>query len=118
MISGECFSTDHQSILPGLASRYQCSEPFTVFLHPFLLLALRRVWRRRRSSRRGGCQWSPLSCTSASALRRQQLIYQFVTVHFARCSKYRYYKPAGLSNTVSKAPAEVKELPSNEKQRN
>ena len=53
LIGDECFPTDHQSVLPGLASRRDGSEPFAVFLHPFILLW--RVWRRRW----GGCRWSP-----------------------------------------------------------
>ena len=50
LICGECFPADHQSVLPGLASRRDRSELFAVFLHPFFLL-----WRRRW----GGCRWSP-----------------------------------------------------------
>ena len=65
LIGGACLSMYHEPELLGSASRCQCSQPFTVFLHQRerLLLALRRIWCCRRSSSRaggtGGCQWSP-----------------------------------------------------------
>ena len=101
LISGECFPTDHQSILPGLAPRRDGRQPFTVLLHPFFLLRVCNnncVWRRR--------WWSPLS-----APLHKQLIDQFITVNFAVI--YCYCESAGPSNMECDSAQTLCDLPGN-----
>ena len=72
----------------------------------------------------GACERTCQRSSDIGALRRQQLIEQFITVLFAlgvaKCSSCAatncYCESAGLSSIVSKTLAEVCEWPSNEKQ--
>ena len=98
LICGECFPTDRQSISPSLASRRDRSESFTAFLHQFFIL----LWRLPVEPPRLDQRQRP------AGQQPNQLINQFVTVHFA------YYKPAGPSNMECDSAQTLCDLPNNE----